>query len=88
MADQKLSELTYATGAVSSDLLYVVQGNTSKKIAFSSLAVSLSTAMTTKFVLPTFASTSNAVATTGSTFIHTIENKLYWYNGTSWATIV
>jgi len=88
MADQKLSELTYATGVGPSDLLYVVQGNTSKKIALSSLAISLSTGNLTKFVLPVFTSTSNAVATTGSTFIHSTENKLYWYNGTSWATIV
>jgi len=42
MADQKLSELTFATGAVSSDLLYVVQGATSKKIAFSSVVSSIS----------------------------------------------
>ena len=42
MADQKLSELTLATGAVSSDLLYVVQGATSKKIAFSSVVSSIS----------------------------------------------
>ena len=42
MADQKLSELTLATGAVSSDLLYVVQGATSKKIAFSSVLSSIS----------------------------------------------
>ena len=41
MADQKLSELTFATGAASSDLLYVVQGNTSKKIYASSLASSI-----------------------------------------------
>jgi|688.fasta_scaffold20651_13 hypothetical protein len=87
MADQKLSELTLATGAVSSDLLYVVQGATSKKIAFSSLAVSLSTAMTTRFVLPVFSSTSNATATTGSTFIHSVENKIYWYTGTGWTPL-
>ena len=87
MADSKLSELTYATGAVSSDLLYVVQGTTSKKLSFSSLALSLSTAMTSRFVLPVLTSTSNAVATTGSTFIHSVENKLYWYTGTSWTTL-
>jgi hypothetical protein len=45
MADQKLSELTLATGAVSSDLLYVVQGATSKKIAFSSVLSSISALM-------------------------------------------
>lgn len=84
MADQKLSELTLATGAVSSDLLYVVQGATSKKIAFSSLARSLSTAMTTVFVLPVLSSTSNAIATTGSTFIHKTENVVKWYDGVNW----
>ena len=41
MADSKLSELTTASGASSSDLLYVVQGNTSKKISASSLAASI-----------------------------------------------
>ena len=41
MADSKLSELTTANGASSSDLLYVVQGATSKKIAVSSLASSI-----------------------------------------------
>ena len=87
MADQKLSELTYATGAVSSDLLYVVQGSTSKKIAVSSLARSLSTAMTTVFVLPVVSSTSVAIAVTGSTIIHTTLNKLQWYNGVDWVTV-
>jgi hypothetical protein len=87
MADSKLSELTLATGAVSSDLLYVVQGATSKKIAVSSLARSLSTAMTTVFVLPVLTSTSNAVSTTGSVFIHSVENVVKWYNGTSWNNI-
>ena len=87
MADQKLSELTYATGAVSSDLLYVVQGATSKKIAVSSLARSLSTAMTTVFVLPVLTSTSNAVATTGSVFIHSVENVVKYYTGASWNNI-
>jgi len=87
MADSKLSELTYATGAVSSDLLYVVQGTTSKKIAVSSLARSLSTAMTTVFVLPVLTSTSNAVATTGSVFIHSVENVVKYYTGASWNNI-
>jgi hypothetical protein len=87
MADSKLSELTYATGAVSSDLLYVVQGSTSKKIAVSSLARSLSTAMTTVFVLPVLTSTSNAVATTGSVFIHSVENVVKYYTGASWNNI-
>ena len=41
MADSKLSELGLATGASSSDLLYVVVGNVSKKITVSSLAVTL-----------------------------------------------
>jgi hypothetical protein len=41
MADSKLSELSYVTGLTSSDLLYVVQGGISNKIAASSLAVSL-----------------------------------------------
>jgi hypothetical protein len=87
MADSKLSELTYATGAVSSDLLYVVQGATSKKIAVSSLARSLSTAMTTVFVLPVLTTTSNAVATTGSVFIHSVENVVKYYTGTAWNNI-
>jgi hypothetical protein len=87
MADSKLSELTYATGAVSSDLLYVVQGATSKKIAVSSLARSLSTAMTTVFVLPVLTSTSNAVSTTGSVFIHSVENVVKYYTGTAWNNI-
>jgi hypothetical protein len=87
MADSKLSELTYATGAVSSDLLYVVQGATSKKIAVSSLARSLSTAMTTVFVLPVLTSTSNAVATTGSVFIHSVENVVKYYTGAAWNNI-
>jgi hypothetical protein len=87
MADQKLSELTLTTGAVSSDLLYVVQGATSKKIAFSSLARSLSTAMTTVFVLPVHTTTSNAVATTGSVFIHSAENVVKWYDGVTWNNI-
>lgn len=88
MADSKLSELTYATGAVSSDLLYIVQGgSTSKKIAVSSLARSLSTAMTTVFVLPVLTSTSNAVATTGSVFIHSVENAVKYYTGTAWNNI-
>ena len=87
MADSKLSELTLATGAASSDLLYVVQGATSKKITVSSLARSLSTAMTTVFVLPVLTSTSNAVSTTGSVFIHSVENAVKWYNGTSWNNI-
>lgn len=38
MADQKLSELTLATGASSSDLLYIVQSNTSKRITVQNLA--------------------------------------------------
>jgi hypothetical protein len=87
MADSKLSELTYATGAVSSDLLYVVQGATSKKIAVSSLARSLSTAMTTVFVLPVLTSTSNAVSTTGSVFIHSVENVVKYYTGAAWNNI-
>ena len=87
MADSKLSELTYATGAVSSDLLYVVQGATSKKIAVSSLARSLSTAMTTVFVLPVLKSTSNAVATTGSVSRHSVENVVKYYTGASWNNI-
>jgi hypothetical protein len=40
MADQKLSELSYVTTAGAGDLLYVVQGGYSKKIAVSSLALS------------------------------------------------
>jgi hypothetical protein len=87
MADSKLSELTFATGAVSSDLLYVVQGATSKKIAVSSLARSLSTAMTTVFVLPVLTTTSNAVATTGSVFIHSVENVVKYYTGAAWNNI-
>ena len=87
MADQKLSELTFATGASSSDLLYVVQGGISKKISFTSLALSLSTAMTTKFVLPVFTDTSAAVATTGSVIINTSIPALQFYNGTSWTTL-
>ena len=87
MADSKLSELSYATGAVSSDLLYVVQGSTSKKLAVSSLARSLSTAMTTVFVLPVHTTTSNATATTGSVFIHSTENKVKWYDGADWNDI-
>ena len=87
MADQKLSELTFATGAGSSDLLYVVQGGTSKKIALSSVTATLSTSFTTKFVLPVFSSTSNAVATTGSVFIHSVEGVIKWYNGASWSSL-
>lgn len=87
MADSKLSELSYATGAVSSDLLYVVQGSTSKKLAVSSLARSLSTAMTTVFVLPVYTTTSNATATTGSVFIHSTEGVMKWYDGANWQDI-
>jgi hypothetical protein len=87
MADQKLSELTFATGAVSSDLLYVVQGNTSKKISVSSLTRSLSTAFTTVLVLPVYTTSTVAVAVTGSTIINTTLNAFQWYNGTSWVTI-
>ena len=41
MADQKLSELSAATGASSSDSLYVVQSGVSKRITASSLAASI-----------------------------------------------
>jgi hypothetical protein len=41
MADSKLSELSYVTGLTSSDLVYVVQGATSKKISASSLTASI-----------------------------------------------
>jgi len=37
MADSKLSELTAATSAASSDTLYIVQSGTSKKISVSAL---------------------------------------------------
>lgn len=87
MADQKLSELTTATGLTSSDLLYVVQGNTSKKVAVSSMIATFSTSMTNKFVLPVYSSTSNAVATTGSVFIHKVENVLKWYDGVNWNSL-
>lgn len=87
MADQKLSELSYAIGAGPSDLLYIVQNTTSKKIAVSSLVNTLSTGFTTKLVLPVLASTSLAVATTGSTFIHSVENKIRWWDGVTWQSI-
>lgn len=87
MADQKLSELSFATGASSSDLLYVVAGGTSKKIAVSSLINTFSTSFTGKFVLPVLNSTSNAVTTTGSTFIHSVENKIRWFDGVTWQSI-
>jgi hypothetical protein len=61
MADQKLSELTYATGAVSSDLLYVVHAGISYKISASSLAVSLQ-GLNITAATPTY---STSVGTTG-----------------------
>lgn len=87
MADQKLSELTAATGVGPGDLLYVVQGITSKRIAVSSLSASLSTSFTQKLVLPVLSSTSVAVQTTGSTFIHATENKIRWWDGVDWQSI-
>lgn len=84
MADQKLSELTYATGANPSDLLYVVQGGQSKKIAVSSLAKTLNS---TVLVLPVLSSTSNAVVTTGSTIINSSINAIQWYDGATWHTL-
>lgn len=87
MSDAKLSELSTATGASPSDLLYVVQAGVSKKISVSSLADSLSTANTLKLVLPVYAGTSTAVQTTGSTIINSALNKIQWYDGTSWRTI-
>lgn len=41
MADTKVSELTAATSIGGSDLLYLVQSNSSKKIAFSTIAQNL-----------------------------------------------
>jgi len=41
MADSKVSELTAATSIGGSDLLYLVQSNSSKKIAFSTIAQNL-----------------------------------------------
>lgn len=87
MADQKLSELTTTSGLNPSDLLYVVQGATSKKVAVSSLTATFSTSMTGIFVLPTYSSTSNATATTGSVFIHSVEGVIKWYNGASWNSL-
>jgi hypothetical protein len=59
MADSKLSELTTATGASSSNLLYVVQNGQSKKISASSLAASL--------LSGNLSNTSNANLLLGST---------------------
>lgn len=87
MADSKLSELALATGAGPADLLYVVQGGVSKRIPVSSLVNTMSTSFTTKLVLPVMASTSTAVATTGSTIINSTLNKIQWYNGATWNTI-
>jgi hypothetical protein len=87
MADSKLSELALATGAGPADLLYVVQGGISKRISVSSLVNTMSTSFTTKLVLPVMASTSTAVATTGSTIINSTLNKIQWYNGATWNTI-
>jgi len=41
MADSKLSELTAATSAAASDLMYIVQSSTSKKITVANLFSSL-----------------------------------------------
>ena len=87
MADQKLSELSSATGAGSTDLFYVVQGDTSKKITLTNLALSLSTSMTQRFVLPVYTSTTQATATTGSVIINSALNKIQWYDGATWNTI-
>lgn len=87
MADSKLSELTTANGASSSDLLYVVQNGQSKKIAFSSLTRTIATSMTTVLVLPVYTTSTAAIAVTGSTIINTSLNAFQWYNGTSWVTI-
>lgn len=84
MADQKLSELSLATGVGPTDLLYVVQGGVSKKISVTSLAKTLNSSV---LVLPVLPDTSTAVVTTGSTIINTSINRIQWWNGTSWTTI-
>lgn len=43
MADSKVSELTAASSAASTDLLYLVQSNASKRIAVGNLAASITT---------------------------------------------
>ena len=62
MADQKLSELTTATTVGQADLLYLVQGNVSKKASVSSLASSV--ASTIVLATPPATSTSTGVAGT------------------------
>lgn len=51
MASSKLSELTVATGATSSDLLYIVQSGSGKRISFTSLVNSIRTLLGTTSVL-------------------------------------
>lgn len=65
MADSKLSELVSATGVGPSDLLYVVQGNSSKKVAVSSLAQSLATSIATVNIAAGTVSTSTSAGSVG-----------------------
>ena len=65
MADQKLSELALATGVGPTDLLYVVQGSSSKRISVSSLALSLATSISTVNIAAGTVSTSTSTGTVG-----------------------
>ena len=64
MADSKISELTAATSIGSSDLLYLVQSNTSKKVTVATLLSNLSNA--TLYGNITIGGTVQTLATPGS----------------------
>lgn len=65
MADSKLTELSSATGAGTSDLLYIVQNSSSKKIAVSSLALSLSTSIASLQIAAGTVATATSTGTRG-----------------------
>ena len=90
MADSKLSELTYATTAGSSDLLYIVQSATSKKIAVSSLVSSIITIgnIATIVSVPSYSTSTGVQGTlaydTSSIYICVATNTWKKANLSSW----
>lgn len=82
MADAKVTELTAATSAAASDLLYIVDGTSSKKITISNLFKTVATP--TAFTDVVAVQDSETVSGTYATSINTTTNVTYledWTQG-------
>jgi hypothetical protein len=80
MADQKLSELSAATGASSSDSLYIVQSGVSKRITAAAFASGLGQYAFAGGAIVRYSgsSTVTSAGTSNSTSWFNFDSSLYW----------